>query len=106
MGDHGWLHTIRWGLMPARTAAEYGKPVPENPDAVHFLEKVPVLEGRAHANAHGLTRDLALVKSYVYDKYVRDGEFFADLAWWIEAITGEIWLGEDATVRLPSSRAR
>jgi hypothetical protein len=56
------------------------------------------------ADAHGLTRDVALVKSYVYDKYVRDGEFFVELAWWTESITGEIWLTGGATVRLPSKR--
>jgi hypothetical protein len=106
MGDHGWLSNIRWGLMPAQTAAEYGKPVPTNPDVVRFLDKVPHLQGRAYANAHGLTRDLALVKSYVYDKFVTDGEFFVDLAWWIESIDGDIWLEGGATVKLPSKRVR
>jgi hypothetical protein len=105
MGDHGWVHSISWGLMPAPTMAAYGKPVPTNPDAVRFLDIVPTMRGR-YADAHGLTRDLALVKSYVCGKYVRDGEFFAQLAWWIEAITGEIWLEGAATVRLPSRRAR
>ena len=103
MGDRGWLHNISWSLMPAQTMADYGKPVPANPDAVRFLDGVPSMRGR-YADAHGLTRDLALVKSYVYDKFVRDGEFFVDLAWWIEAITGEIWLEGAATVKLPSRR--
>jgi hypothetical protein len=105
MGDHGWLYNIRWGLMPAPTMADYGMPVPADPDAVDFLAPVPHMRGR-YADAHGLTRDLALVKSYVYDKYVRDGEFLVELAWWIEAITGEIWLAGGATVRLPSKRVR
>lgn len=105
IGDHGWVHNISWGLMPARTMAAYGKPVPTNPDAVRFLDRVPGMRDR-YAEAHGLTRDLALVKSYVCDKYVRDGEFFAELAWWIEAITGEIWLEGAATVKLPSRRTR
>lgn len=83
--------------------AAYGKPVPRNPDAVRFLDPVPHMRGR-YADTHGLARDLALVKSYVYDKYVRDGAFSVDLAWWIETITGEIWLEGDATVRLPSQR--
>jgi hypothetical protein len=103
MGDHGWLCSIRWGLMPAQTMADYGKPVPANPDVVRFLDPVPHLRGR-YAEAHGLTRDLALVKSYVYDKYVRDGQFLVELAWWIEAVTGEIWLEGGTTVRLPSKR--
>jgi len=105
MGDYGWVHGISWGLMPARTMADYGKPVPTNPDAVRFLDRVPSLAGR-YADAHGLTRDLALVKSYVYDKYVRDGGFFVELTWWIETIEGDIWLEGDATVKLPSRRAR
>jgi hypothetical protein len=105
MGDHGWLYNIRWGLMPASTMAAYGKPVPTNPDAVRFLDSVPRMRGR-DADAHGLTRDLALVKSYVCDKYVRDGEFFVELSWWIEAITGHVWLTGGATVKLPSKRAR
>lgn len=104
MGDHGWVQNISWGLMPARTMAAYGKPVPTNPDAVRFLDKVPHMAGR-YADAHGLTRDLALVKSSVCDKYVRDGGFYVDLAWWIEAITGEIWLEGSVTVKLPSKRA-
>jgi hypothetical protein len=105
MGDHGWLHRIGWGLMPPATMAAYGKPVPTNPDSVRFLDKVPNMRHR-HADAHGMTTDLALVKSYVYDKYVRDGEFFVELAWWIEAVTGHIWTDGDATVRLPSRKAR
>jgi hypothetical protein len=105
MGDHGWVHSIGWGLMPAKLMADYGKPVPTNPDAVRFLDRVPHMAGR-YVNAHGLTRDLALVKSYVYDKYVRDGDFLVDLAWWIEDIEGDIWLDGCATVRLPSKRAR
>jgi hypothetical protein len=105
IGDHGWLYHIRWGLMPASTMAAYDKPVPTNPDAVRFLDPVPHMQGR-YADSHGLTRDLALVKSYVYDKYVRDGEFLVELAWWIEAVTGDIWLEGGATVKLPSKRMR
>jgi hypothetical protein len=101
MGDHGWLRNIRWGIMPAEAHAALGKTVPVNPDAEYFLGKIPYMSGK-HALAHGLTGDLALVKSYVYDKYVRDGEFLVDLAWWIETIEGDIWLEGGATVILPS----
>jgi hypothetical protein len=103
MGDHGWLHTIKWSMMPPEALAELGKAVPANPRAEDFLARVPAMRGRK-ALAHGLTGDLALVKSYVYDKYVRDGVFFVDLAWWIETITGDIWLAGAATVRLPSRK--
>jgi hypothetical protein len=104
MGDHGWIYNIRWGIMPAEAHRALGKNVPTNPDAEYFLEKVPHMKGR-HVLAHGLTGDLALVKSYVYDKYFRDGVPFVELAWWIETIEGELWLTGGATVRLPSERA-
>jgi hypothetical protein len=104
MGDHGWIHNIRWGIMPAEAHRALGKDVPKNPDAEDFLEKVPPMRGK-HALAHGLTGDLALVKSYVYDKYFRDGEPLVELGWWIETIKGDIWLAGGATVKLPSRRA-
>jgi len=104
MGDHGWLRNIRWGIMPAEGHAALGKTVPKDPGAEYFLGKVPFLAGR-HCMAHGLTGDLAIVKSYVYDKRVRDGEFLVELAWWIETIEGEIWTEGGATVKLPSARA-
>jgi hypothetical protein len=102
MGDHGWLHNIRWGIMPAEAMAAHGKPVPENPRLRELLERVPRPEGARFV--HGLTGDLAIVKSRVYDKYVRDDLFYAELAWWIETIEGDIWLMGLATVKLPSRR--
>jgi len=33
-----------------------------------------------HVNAHGITGDVAIMKSYVYGKYIRDGKFFVDFA--------------------------
>jgi hypothetical protein len=104
MGDHGWIRNIRWGIMPAEAHAALGKNVPVNPDAEYFLGKIPQMKGR-HALAHGLTGDLALVKSYVYDKYFLDDESLVELGWWIETIEGDIWLEGGATVRLPSKRA-
>jgi hypothetical protein len=68
-----------------------------------LLERVPRPDGARFV--HGLTGDLAIVKSRVYDKYVRDGLFYADLAWWIETIEGDIWLVGLATIKLPSKRA-
>lgn len=103
MGDYGWLHNIRWGIMPAEAHAALGKIVPPDPEAEHFLDKIPFMKGK-HVMAHGLTGDLALVKSYVYDKYVRDGAFLVELGWWIETIEGDIWLAGGATVKLPSRR--
>lgn len=104
MGERGWLYNIRWGIMPAATHAALGKPVPENPDVVHFLDKVPFLKGR-DVDAHPLTGDLFIVKSYVYDKYFRDGLPYVELAWWIETIDHHIVEAGGATVRLPSRSA-
>ena len=104
MGNHGWIRNIRWGIMPVEAHAALGKTVPLNPDAEYFLGKIPHMKGK-HALAHGLTGDLALVKSYVYDKYFRDGEPLVELGWWIETIEGDIWLAGGVTVKLPSKRA-
>lgn len=105
MGDYGWLYNIRWGIMPAEAHRALGKNVPTNPEAENFLEKVPYMQGK-NVLAHGLTGDLAIVKSYVYDKYFRNGEPFVELAWWIETIAGDIWLAGGATVKLPSKRVK
>ncbi len=105
MGDHGWLYNIRWGIMAPETHAAYGKIVPVNPQAARFLEKIPKMKGK-FVTAHGLTGDLAIVKSYVYDKYVRDGQFMVELGWWVETIDGYIWEEGGATVRLPSKKAK
>jgi hypothetical protein len=104
MGEHGWLKNIRWGIMDVEAHAALGKVVTKNPHLEDFLAHVPHMAGR-HVTVHGLTGDLALVKSYVYDKRVRDGEFVVDLAYWIENIEGDIWLSGAAVVRLPSRRA-
>jgi hypothetical protein len=103
MGDHGWLYNIRWSIMDPKCHALYGKDVPVNPQAERFLSQVPNMKGK-HVNAHGLTGDVAIVKSYVYDKYVRDGDFLVELAWWIETIDGDIWEEGGATIKLPSKR--
>ncbi|MBN1628927.1 MAG: hypothetical protein JW990_04125 [Thermoleophilia bacterium] len=102
MGDQGWLRNIRWGIMPAETMAAHGKPVPKNPALEDFLGHVPSMSGR-RVEVHGLTGDLALVKSYVYDKYVQGHAFLIDLAFWIENIEGQVWLAGGATVQLPST---
>jgi hypothetical protein len=104
MGDHGWLKNVRWGIMPPEAHAALGKTVPKDTGAEYFLGKVPFMAGK-HALAHGLTGDLAVVKSYVYDKAVVNGEFLVDLTWWIETIEGDIWQEGGATVKLPSARA-
>ncbi len=59
------------------------------------------MQGR-FGDAHGLTGDVAIVESYVYGKYLRDGEFCVDLVRWIETIEGDIWEEGGATAKLPA----
>lgn len=101
IGDRGWIETLRWSIMDPRGSWASGKGVPRNPNAPRFIDRVPFMKDR-FVNAHGLTQDMMIVKSYVTDKYVRDGKFLADLVWWIETIEGDIIEEGDATVRLPS----
>ncbi|MDB9822656.1 MaoC family dehydratase N-terminal domain-containing protein [Deltaproteobacteria bacterium] len=105
MGEHGWFYNIRWSMMSPDNLADFGYIVPESPLAERFLEMVPKMKGK-HVNAHGITGDVGIVKSYVYDKYVRDNEFFVELAWWVESIDGYIWMEGGATVKLPSKNVK
>ena len=81
--------------------------VPENPLSERYVQRVPKLaKANKVVTAHGLTTDMAIVKSYIEDKFVRDGEFFVDLVWWIETIEGDIFEEGGATVKLPSKKAK
>lgn len=104
MGDTGWLHNIRWSIMDPRGHAAMGKPVPTNPRAEHFLDRLvpfmPEMQGR-HVHTHGLTQDVALVQSRVVGKAIVDGLPLVDLVWWIETLDGQIWQEGAATIRLP-----
>jgi len=91
--------------MDPRAHAAYGKIVPVSPQAEHYLDRVPKMKGK-HVSTHGLTGDLAIVESYVYDKYVRDNEFLVDLVWWVETIESDIWEEGGATIKLPSKNAK
>ncbi|MFT4089454.1 MAG: hypothetical protein QM645_01890 [Asticcacaulis sp.] len=100
MGDKGELSNIRWTIMGPRAMADHGFVTPAHPNGEYFLDQVPHMKGR-YASAHGLTKDVAIVKSYVTKKYVTDGKFYVDLVWWIETIDGQIFEEGAATVRLP-----
>ncbi len=110
MGDAGWLVNIRWSIMDPRGHAAMGKPVPANPRAERFLERLepfmPAMKGR-YVSTHGLTQDVALVQSRVVSKAIVDGQPLVELVWWIETLDGQIWEEGAATVRLPrQSRAQ
>jgi acyl dehydratase len=106
IGDHGWIHNIRWGGLFSRDmiATAYGKPAPApNSAAETFLNKVPKDVLKIPSASGIRAASFIIVKSYVYNKCVKDGEFFVDLAWWIETFPGgSLWGQGGATVKLPS----
>jgi acyl dehydratase len=110
IGEHGWLYNIRWGGLYSADmiSSAYGKPHPApNPDAVRFLDKVPRDLIKTSSASGVRAASFIMVKSYVYNKFVQDGEFFADIAWWIEAFpSGSLWGSGGATVKLPSKNAK
>ena len=101
MGDTGWLDTMRWSIMDPRGLRDVGLSVPRDPLAEHWLDEVPGMRGR-YVQTHGMTQDVAITKSEVVGKYVKNGRFLVDLVWWIETIDGKIFEEGKATVRLPS----
>lgn len=101
MGEKGWLQEIRWGIMEPTSLKDMGYDVPTSPWSNTFLDKVPSMKDK-YVNAHGLSRDLAIVKSYVYDKHQDEEGHFVELAWWIETIDGYIFEAGGATIKLPS----
>jgi hypothetical protein len=110
MGDKGWLYNIRWGGLFSADMAKRGNPHPAvNPHAKDFLEfdRLPeeVKNAKVYPSPGGGSKFI-LVRSYVFDKYVRDGEFFVDLIWWQERIgsAGTGMMG-CATIKLPSKKA-
>lgn len=106
MGDKGWIYNIRWSIMAPSALASVGLEVAANPFSERFVDQVPKLKAANKVvNAHGLTYELAIVKSYVAKKYQKDNEYFVDLIWWIENLDGYIWEEGGATVRLPSINA-
>ena len=100
MGDRGRLFSIKWSIMPPETHAAYGKPVPESPYYVHWIEQAPGMEN-CHVSCHGLSRDTALVEAVVSDKYVKNGKYLVKVIWWISDINKEIWINGCAEVELP-----
>ncbi|MDZ7879948.1 MAG: hypothetical protein U5L45_19880 [Saprospiraceae bacterium] len=101
MGDAGWLKNIRWGIMEPAAMEAVGLKVPTSPFSERYLHRVPFMKDK-HMNAHGLTNDVAIVNSYVYDKHVVNGENLVELVWWIETIDGYLFEEGGATIKLPS----
>jgi acyl dehydratase len=115
MGDQGWLQRIGRDMMAlppgASKAVNYKSPstfIPNIPQKLYpalfdrfpYLEKVPYMKGK-RATWHGLAGDAAISKAYVFDKYSKNGEYFVDLIWWVEALDKYLILEGFATVKLP-----
>ncbi|MBS5520854.1 MAG: MaoC family dehydratase N-terminal domain-containing protein [Clostridiales bacterium] len=101
IGDHGWLKTIRWEIMTKELMELYDKKVPLSPFIGNYMKQVPYMRDK-FLDAHPLTEDIALVKSYVTDKYIENGEHLVELVWWIETIDHYIYCDGQAVVKLPS----
>ncbi len=118
MGDQGWLQRIGRDMMDAPPGASpknvnYTDPkgstyipsiaqknFPVLFDKYPYLDKVPYMKGK-RANWHGLSGDAAIAKAYVFDKYEKNNEHFADLIWWVETLDKDLILEGYATVKLP-----
>lgn len=100
MGDAGRIANISWSIMCRETHEAYGKPVPLSPNFKYYLRQAPSMKDKL-MDSHGLTKDVAFVQSEVVDKYVKNGKYIAKLIWWIEEITGAIWVEGSAEVELP-----
>lgn len=100
-GDTAKVENIKWTIMGPKALAGLGLSTPAHPNDERFLDRVPSMRGRA-VTAHGMTTDIALVKSEVVGKQLRNGRHYVDVVWWIEAIDGAIWEEGMATVELPS----
>jgi hypothetical protein len=99
-GDRADLENLRWTIMDPRAFPDLGLQVPENPLAIHYLDRAPSMRGR-FVDTHGLTQDIAIVKSEVVSKYIQDGSPKVDVVWWIETIDGHIFEEGQATYVLP-----
>ncbi len=99
MGDHGFIRKLCWGIMPYLPTFE--EDIPRAPGTVQWLDLVPHMHGK-EATTHPMQQDLAICKFYVYNKKVEDGLHLAELVWWIETITGDIWMDGSAQIVLPS----
>jgi hypothetical protein len=104
MGDAGWIKNISWSIMDPRAHWDHGVGVVPNPVAQRYLGRIPGMEDK-YVSTHGLTKDVALVKSQVTGKRVVNGQFEVEITWWVENITGDIWEEGQALVVLPSREA-
>lgn len=96
IGYHGHVQKIAWCNGERQD-------IPNHPLRDRTFDKVPEMEGR-YVDTHGIEGHLSINNAYVYNKYEKDGAYFADLAWWCQTIDDEIIEEGLATVRLPSKK--
>ena len=101
MGDDGWITELRWGLDVPEVMARQIWRMPDNPEAEDFFSHLPLMT-KCYTTAHGLTGDVVIIKSEIYDKYARNQKHYVELTWWAETIDGYIIEQGAATVQLPS----
>ncbi|MBT9386801.1 MaoC family dehydratase N-terminal domain-containing protein [Pseudooceanicola sp. CBS1P-1] len=104
MGDAGWIRTLNWSIMDPRAHWANGMPVVPDTLNPRYVSRVPGMADR-HVTTHGLTEDIALVKSRVTGKRIVNGRHEVELTWWIETIDGDIWEEGSALIDLPSRTA-
>ncbi len=100
MGDNGKLMEITWGIMNPECMEAVGFALPKSACYEDYLAPVP-FKSMSDIKTHGMERDVMWVKSYVFDKYCRNGKHFVKLAWWIDTILGETFEAGQAVIQLP-----
>ncbi|MCD7749485.1 MAG: MaoC family dehydratase N-terminal domain-containing protein [Oscillospiraceae bacterium] len=100
-GDNGFVTKIGWRLISERAPEDACDMFPATYDRPSVLLKVPYMKNR-YLNAHGMVNDLVISRGYVYDKYIKDGKHYVDLACWCENLDGNIIQECPATVMLSS----
>jgi len=118
MGDAGWLQRIGWDIMelPPGTdkSISFTDPmtfIPEVPmdlrptlfDKYPYMDKVPYMRG-CRAAWHAMEGDIVICRSYVTDKYEKNGEYFVDLTFWCETLDKYLVEEGFATVKLPKKK--
>lgn len=93
------LKSVEWRIMYDMPGYE-GK-IPVTDYGNQYISAVPGMEDR-HVQSHGMTGDVIWVKSYVAEKYQKDGQHIVRLIWWLEAFDGVIYQEGAAEVSLPS----
>jgi len=110
IGDQGWLQRIGWDIMsvlpgyPETVIPPIAKEMmPDLFDQVPYLEKVPYMRGIRPA-WHALEGDTIICRSYVTNKYSKNGEYFADLIFWCQTLDKYYVEEGHATVKLPKKK--